>query len=177
VSASDILQGGIGNCWFLTAAAAMAEEDGRLESMFINVDDTSVDGISKNGIYAIKMYALMTEIVVTIDDRIPVWKNGNNWRTAYAQVGADGSLWGPLLEKAFADYHGTYEAIVGGWPMVALNTLAGAPGESCGHTNECAEDLWERLQALPENAMVQSTTRFGWKGIVGGHAYTLLQTL
>ena len=49
----------------------MAEVPGRVENIFINHEDTSARGISKNGIYALNLYALMMPIVVTIDDRLP----------------------------------------------------------------------------------------------------------
>ena len=107
----------------------MAEVPERLENIFINHEDTATNGISKNGIYGLNLYALMMPIIVTIDDRIPVKiKKGKVKNLLYARIGEDGSVWAPLLEKAMAYIHGTYEAIEGGWPDVALNTLAGAPG-------------------------------------------------
>ena len=36
VSPSDVIQGAIGNCWFLAMASALAEKPKRLESIFIN---------------------------------------------------------------------------------------------------------------------------------------------
>ena len=51
----------------------------------------------------------------------------------YARIGEDGSVWAPLLEKAMAYYHGTYEALHAGNPGTALNTLAGAPGKGYWH--------------------------------------------
>jgi len=72
VSPNDIEQGKLGNCWILSAAGSMAEIPERLENVFINHEDTSNNSISKNGIYALNLYALMMPIVVTIDDRIPL---------------------------------------------------------------------------------------------------------
>ena len=39
VSPLDIRQGGLGNCWFLSAASALAEVPGRLENIFLNNDN------------------------------------------------------------------------------------------------------------------------------------------
>ena len=74
----------------------MAEVPGRVESIFINHEEKSNRGISKNGIYALNLYALMMPIVVTIDDRLPHWENDPEYRM-YAKIGEDGSVWAPLL--------------------------------------------------------------------------------
>ena len=128
----------------------MAEKPERLESMFVNYEDMSNNGISENGIYALNLYALMMPIVVTIDDRLPLKNN----QAFYTRIGEDGSVWAPLLEKAMAYYHGTYEALDGGWPETALNTMAGAPGKTYYHKQEDLDALWEKLVNLPESAMI-----------------------
>ena len=56
----------------------MAEVPGRVENIFIDTEDNSTNGISKTGIYALNLYALMMPIVVTIDDRLPLNKNNPN---------------------------------------------------------------------------------------------------
>ena len=71
VSPNDIAQGALGNCWILSAAGSMAEVPGRVENIFINLEDNARSGINKNGIYALNLDALMMPIVVTIDDRLP----------------------------------------------------------------------------------------------------------
>ena len=143
VSVHDIRQGQIGDCWFLTAASAMVEVPGRLESVFVSEETNSTNGISHNGIYAINMYALMMPVTITIDDRIPLRKGTD--RTLYANIGKDKSVWGPLFEKAFAKYHGSYEALVAGNPMIALNTISGSPGHSFNHDNYRIMELWAIL--------------------------------
>ena len=84
----------------VAAASTMAEYPERLKKLFVNEENGSVNGISNNGIYAVQIYALMEPIIVTIDDRLPFYKNTDY--TVYASMGNDGSAWGPLLEKAFA---------------------------------------------------------------------------
>ena len=116
----------------------------------------------------------MMPIVVTIDDRIPLKNN----KSIYSRVGDDKAVWALLIEKAMAYIHGTYEAIEGGNPVSALNTLAGAPGISYRHGHNIeAEELWDKLIALPDNAMLQASTSSNSPGIVGGHAYTLLKAI
>jgi len=75
--------------------------------------------------------------------------------------------------------HGTYEAIEGGWPEIALNTLAGSPGTTYWHGIDIGKNqLWNKLIALPENAMLQAGTESDDpNGIAGGHAYTVLKAI
>ena len=63
----DVDQGQIGDCWFISAASALAEDYERLERVFLNTEaSTSV------GIYALNFYALGVPITITIDDLVPV---------------------------------------------------------------------------------------------------------
>jgi len=125
ISPTDIRQGNVGDCWFIAAASAMAERSDRLERLFINQDDKETGGVDQNGIYALQFYALLMPVTITIDDYLPFESAQGD--TIYARVGEDKSIWGPLLEKGFAKFHGSYEAIASGTPERALNTLAGAP--------------------------------------------------
>ena len=96
----------------MAGAAAIAEKPERLKRIFVNSD------LSKEGIYALNMYALGVPITITIDDNVPLWDTTE--RTLFANIGKDKSLWAPILEKAFAKMHGNYEAIVGGFSPSAI---------------------------------------------------------
>ena len=78
----------------------------------MNEDDKETRGISPNGIYAVNLYALMMPVTMTIDDILPLRPDSD--KTLYASVGRDHSVWGPLIEKAFSKFHGSYESIIGG---------------------------------------------------------------
>jgi hypothetical protein len=52
ITPHDIAQGSIGNCWYLAAAAALAEYPGRLDRVVENTE------FSETGIYAFHFYAL-----------------------------------------------------------------------------------------------------------------------
>lgn len=53
---------------------------------------------------------------------------GGDRTNAYAQVGDDGSIWGAILEKAWAKVKGDYRASYqGGYMSNGLKALTGAP--------------------------------------------------
>ena len=175
VTPQDMRQGAIGNCWFISAASALSEKAGRLEKVFLN------DDISDNGIYAVQLYTLGIPHTVIVDDYLPLEKWGDEYHTMYAKPGGDKSIYGPILEKAFAKYHGNYEHIIGGNPGTAVKTLYGAPWSQFEHKNVDVDTLWNALKASDENDdVIQCGTngsnhfRQGTEGLALGHAYTVI---
>ena len=61
----------MGNCWFISAASAVAEEKGRLESVFLNKE------VNANGIYAVNFYTLGVPHTVIVDDYLPLMDKGD----------------------------------------------------------------------------------------------------
>jgi hypothetical protein len=109
ITPKDIKQGSIGNCWFMAAASAVAEKAHRLDRIFLQ------DETNESGIYALRLHALGVPTTLTIDDQLPIKETYGQKRTVFANFGQDGnSLWGPLLEKAFAKFHGNYSFLIGG---------------------------------------------------------------
>ena len=104
----------------MSSASAIAEYPGRMEKIFLN----NVNEVSSNGIYAVNFFTLGVPHTIVIDDYLPLRDDGN---AIYASVAADGAFWGPILEKAFAKYHGNYSHIEWGDPAMAIRTMYGAP--------------------------------------------------
>ena len=123
------------------------------------------------------MYALMIPVTITIDDRLPFKKDSD--RTLYASVGRDKSVWGPLFEKAFAKFHGSYEAINGGDTGMAVNTIAGAPGYRVDNRKTTVDKLWDLLVKEDRDDTIITTGApvDSPHGIVGGHAYSVIKTV
>lgn len=149
---------------------------GRVEKIFHN------DDLNSNGIYAVDLYALGVPHTVIIDDFLPL-EEGNNgsFRTMFTEVSEDSALWAPLLEKAFAKYHGNYLHIEAGNPKIGARTLHGGPFEEHDHKDVDADYIWNRLKEHDgSNDILQAGTSGGndtetsANGIVLGHAYTIL---
>ena len=71
VTPKDILQGSIGNCWFMSAISAIAEAPGRVENMFLNTSNA----VEPKGIYGVNMFALGVPHTIIVDDSIPMYES------------------------------------------------------------------------------------------------------
>ena len=170
---NDVKQGGLGNCWVLSGASALAEKPGRVEKIFLNEQPELNDA----GIYAVNLYTLGAPHTVVVDEWVPM-KYGN---TLFSKVAHDGAMWMPILEKAFAKYHGNYMHIEAGWPIESARTLYGAPGLNISHSNVSVDELWESLSLhdgkddIIQAASPGSSDAYkNSDGLYNGHAYTTL---
>ena len=140
VTPTDVVNGSIGNCWFMSAVAGLAEHEGKVEKLFLN----SGNGQSRNGIYGVNMYTMGIPHTILVDDYVPVSDAGNGQHyTIYQDIDETIGVWGPLLEKALAKRFGNYEHIVGGLPSRATRMLTGAPYEEFVHHNSNANTIWQ----------------------------------
>jgi len=105
--ADDVIQGYVGDCYFLSSLASIAKTNPALikKDIKANTDGTFTVTFLRNG---------KAEAVV-VDSKLPTWSNG---QLAYAGTGAQGSLWVALYEKAytvFRTHANSYASIDGGW--------------------------------------------------------------
>lgn len=80
-----------------------------------------------DGKYGLILYPIGIPTIVYVDDFIPFNKNRN--MPFFARLPDDGSIWGLILEKAWAKVTGNYEMTQGGWVDEALRVMTGAPIE------------------------------------------------
>ena len=155
--AGDIIQGSVGDCWFLSAAATIA--DGRKDLMKHICNNRSE--LNQEGKYIFNLFidGRWTEVIV--DDYLPVIskditkhvsskankKNRGEGSLVYSRAKAN-QLWMPLLEKAYAKAHSCYDAISGGWVREALFDLTGQPVEEIDFTESGfnSEHCWYLLK-------------------------------
>lgn len=107
----------------------------------------------------------------------------------------DRQLWPALIEKAYAKAHGSYTHLSGGLIAEGLHDLTGAPTETIvfhrhhtvkhnddhpttGMMLEYQDDLWLKLLSFHEAGYCLGVaTSQGGNGLVGGHAYSILDVL
>lgn len=139
IEPSDIRQGTLGDCWLMSAIAAVAEFEDVVRETFVTEE------FNDECKYTVKLFEPYTLekgakpppmktgeakkniegkwLYITVDDFIPCLKDGS---PACAK-GVEGEFWVCLLEKAFAKYVGSYSALSGGYPTLALMALTGKP--------------------------------------------------
>jgi non-ribosomal peptide synthetase component E (peptide arylation enzyme) len=92
---NDIDQGAIGDCYYLSSLAAVAEYPYRLTGTFKTPTPNAAH------IFSMQFYIAGVATVITVDDYLP-FNTRSNPQLVFANISADGSLWGPLAEKAWA---------------------------------------------------------------------------
>ena len=115
-----IRQGGLGDCWLISAISVLASAQ---PEMLLNVVLTR--DLSKIGAYHVRLCIDGVWRQFIVDDAFPCTQEGG---LAYAS-GVNRQLWVPLIEKAAAKAFGSYEAIVSGQAHEGLAMLTGAPCE------------------------------------------------
>lgn len=135
---SDVGQGGLGDCWFLSAISAVAHvRPDLLNRLFYT--GNRVD-MPTNGIYTLMFYQDGNAIITSIDDTVAV-KKANKKQVAFTQFTMDddtgiAEVWPLVIEKAYAKFKGNFTAINGGYPEVALSDLTGGVGGDMGLQSE-----------------------------------------
>jgi len=186
IDPNDIKQGILGDCWFLSATASLAERPGMVRRLFITKE------YNPEGVYQIKLCKNGEWVTVTVDDYIPCRYKGG----PIFSRGATNEIWVMLLEKAYAKLHGNYQALSSGQTKHAMADLSGCPTYEIAFPknrqnyrqvqDEC-EKIFDKLKELDDEGYLMNTGTSGvdtitegdgpgaGRGLVSGHAYSILQ--
>jgi calpain-15 len=196
ISSSQVRQGAVGNCWFLSALAVVAEQPYLVHQQLLPHSDTN-----EKGCYQINLCLDGKWTPILVDANLPVvygsasssnsdsqlakqdFRGGATLQggssVAYPAFCATPSnqLWPALVEKAYAKAHGCYSNLSGGFIAEGLADLTGAPTETIilERVLYDMEELWARLLSFYESGFLLGVaTSQGGDGLVGGHAYSVL---
>lgn len=168
----DILQGKLGDCYFLCALSALARNANRILKRILMETERSSEGV-----YTVKFYKQGKEKVIYIDDIFPCSKNDNAW--VFCST-AQKEIWVQLLEKAWAKLNESYYSISSGTPYEALSALCNGPVYVNHHKNMTAEQLWDIfLLTERHNYIVCATSGENndgeFRGILRNHGYSIIK--
>ena len=175
IDASDVNQGGIGDCYYLASVAAISRQDpDRIKNMMRQNDDgtISVDFNKKKHWWEFWKDDFSKK-TVTVDNTFPLDKNGNPVFAQFGDQASNGKLetWVMAMEKAYAQFHGDYNDIAsGGWPEDAMEQLTGKKSQKFSASSVTLEQFadWDKKGYAITMASKSSVSN---KDVVGGHAY------
>ena len=170
IEAGDIKQGALGNCYFLSSIAAIAEFKERIEKIFVETET------SKNGEYGIRLFVQGVPTIIIVDDFLPC--KGKRLFFTHTQ-GSDNEIWVPLIEKAWAKLNGSYAMTIAGLPSEGLSSMTEAPTVTYIHKKYSADYMWKVLLESDQLDHIICTCTHGNEGLdkvglVPGHAYTII---
>jgi calpain-15 len=185
IDPSDLKQGVLGDCWFMSALATIAERPSLVERLFVTKE------FNPNGVYRVKLCKNGEWVTVTVDDYFPCFPLGG----PIFSRNHGNELWALILEKAYAKLQGSYFSLRGGYASEALLDLTGCPTFTMVFDEEDVKNkvenntLWEDIKGFEEEGYLLSVSTpgedrwadQGWgddeesSGLSPGHAYTILQ--
>jgi len=187
-SSADVIQGQLGDCWFLSALAVIGSKEQLLRKCFWRLDD-----FKEFGLFVCVFYKDSKLMFVLIDDRIPVYQKTG--KVVFGQCKDCNELWVPMIEKAYAKLHGCYKALIGGYSHYALADMTGFSARLIGlkegymgYSDKMdPEDVWNMLIKYMKHweslmgCSIQAKESDGPKveaaagnGLIMGHAYSFL---
>jgi hypothetical protein len=190
-SAADVTQGSLGDCYFLSTLAGMANDK----------PDTVRDMFSDNGdgTFTVRFFNYGKTDYVTVDRYLATNTSGS---LSFAKVGDNASnagneLWVALAEKAYAqlnesgwsgqDGTNSFKGIEGGWMSGPINQLTNLQTDSNYATKDAAQTWSMKQQDLINMVTSSQIVTAGFVsgddatlktfqskyGIVDNHAYTI----
>ncbi len=168
--ASDINQGAVGDCYYIAALAAFATSRPSV------VSEAAVD--MGDGTYIVKFTRAGSPVFVRVSNQIPT-AGGSNFR--YARPGAAGTVWVPIMEKAFAYFRSganTYASINAGWMGEAYSALGVNSSTVWLNSSVTEQSLFTMLSGdMAAGRAVTFGTFSTSPNLVGGHAYSLVSAV
>ena len=183
----DIQQGGLGDCWFLSALASLAVDlpdkydstTRRAAAQRVIQKEHNNTAIKEGGEFLFKFFRMGEWHDVAIDRVLPTSRR--------ARPSKSNEWWVPLTEKAYAKLNGSYNNIDGGLTAWALTELTGGVAAKMELTWEKVNDIGvEEFKAFVQKYLAKnglfctsnegdgSGEAYEENGLIKGHAYSLL---
>jgi calpain family cysteine protease len=158
----DVEQGILGDCYLLAGLSAIAKDDpAALRENVVDFDD---------GTYGVRLSANFYRV----DDELAVMSRTST-QLAYAELGAEKSMWVAVVEKAFAHYRrsaNSYAALESGWAVEAYTAFrASAIGDRAINSYRTAAEMADHIASLVASG--QAVT-IGFTGSVAALAAPLV---
>lgn len=152
VHPDDVDQGLLGDCFFLSSIASIAQQNGKFIQKMVSAEP---DGTFRIQLYKRRFLGPPVPKTIIVDNLFPVKDDkpvfaglGDSEKTA---EGVFFEIWPMVLEKGYAQLMGSYNAIIGGWPHDAMTSLTGKASRQLNPATTTVEqlaDLFESKHAI-----------------------------
>ena len=180
ISANDIQQGSIGDCYFLSVIGSLCHiyfKNGQklIEDLFLHTTQT------KEHVYGVYIFINGVWELVLVDDYFPYI--GSTFKQFAFASSQGNELWVSILEKAWAKVNGCYAKIgCGGSPHEVFDVLTEAYSEQVSVNKNKADEIWKKMVESQKKGFVMTAGTSGdvsnldieEVGLSPGHAYTVL---
>lgn len=183
INPGDVKQGVLGDCWLLGSFLILSTHGDLLQNLIV------YDGL-EYGFAVFQFFKNGRWQYIIVDTRIPY--NAQAKTPLYGHCADPNEFWVPLIEKAYAKLHGSYEALQGGSMSESLVDLTGGASEKFNlRAPEVAELIenqvfWKDLKKYHQQGFLigcsnvvkddsgVKTEGAGQTGILFNHAYGVL---
>lgn len=180
---TQVNQGAVGDCYFESAMAAVADFNPTLIQNMITSDG--------NGVYTVDFYngATQAHDYVTVNAQMPVMSSAYHFASGssltFDSGGASGAIWSEILEKAYVEFRtqsggsNAYSSISGGWDegLVALTGQTIQDYSAYGATTAQLSALLttcSKAMSAGNAVMMNDTSANSSLHLVGNHMYNVL---
>ena len=178
---NDIIQGILGDCYYLSSLLSLSYNPKRIKNLFPN------NKINEKGVYECNIYIHGEKIAICIDDYIPIIEKNNNDKIAFAGLNNNTkNIWPILLEKVWAKCNNSYEDIIKGNSSEAFQFLTPAPCDTYYNIYE-NNNLYNLIEeSLNKNYIIVSDITntedtnldyLSQMGLVTNHSYMIIDNI
>ncbi|XP_016090409.1 calpain-14-like [Sinocyclocheilus grahami] len=172
----DIIQGVLGNCWFLASVGALTFQK-QIKKQIIN--DEQNFSVDYAGIFHFKFWRFGSWVDVVIDDKLPAIDG----HLIFVHSKTPNEFWPALLEKAYAKVCGSYADMDMGSISEALMDFTGRPHMTI-KLNDVSGKLWDTMRRAGQSESLMGCGTPGGQagllknkvlpnGLVEMHAYAI----
>ena len=137
INKDDIIQGGLGDCYFLSAVAALCKYPELVEKLFLIK--------TKSNEHCYGCYYRINGIwkLVLVDDYLPCY---GSWGLNFSFTSTNGNeLWVVLLEKAWAKLNGCYAKVIGGEANEIFDVITNTYSEKIKIKRGQEDMIWNKF--------------------------------
>ena len=175
INKDDIIQGGLGDCYFLSAVAALCKYPELVEKLFLIK--------TKSNEHCYGCYFRVNGIwkLVLVDDYLPCY---GSWGLNFSFTSTNGNeLWVVLLEKAWAKLNGCYAKVIGGEANEIFEVITNTYSEKIKIKRGQEDMIWNKFSEGEKKGYIMTAGTSGdtynldleENGLVPGHAYTIIK--